>query len=107
MFNINNIEWDIVIVPADSVELRKPDGRYAYGMCDSWSSTIYISDELYGEFFKKVLCHEITHAAMFSYGVDLTHDEEELIADLISTYGAEVIDITNRMFYTIKKRFAA
>ena len=107
MFYINNICWDIAIVPYNSLELRKPDGTFAYGMCDSTTTTIYISDELYGEFFKKVLCHEITHAAMFSYGIDLTYEEEELIADLISTYGAEIINITNRMFGTLKKRLAA
>ena len=107
MFKINNITWEIFTVPYNSPELRKPDGTFAYGMCDKWTTTIYVSDELYGEFFKKVLCHEITHAAMFSYGIDLSYEEEELIADLISSYGAEVIDITNRMFNTIKKRFAA
>jgi len=36
---------------------------------------------------KKVLCHELTHAAMFSYNVELTLDQEELFADLIATYG--------------------
>lgn len=36
---------------------------------------------------KKILCHEITHAAMFSYNVDLSIEQEELVADLIATYG--------------------
>ena len=84
-----------------------PNGGLSYGMCDSYSKTIYLSDELYGEFLRKVLCHEITHAAMFSYDVQLSKDEEELIADIISNFGGEIIDITNRVFFTIKKRFAA
>lgn len=107
MFTINNIDWEIVSVPYNSPVLMTPNGSYAYGMCDSYSATIYISNELYGEFLKKVLCHELTHAAMFSYGVELDHDEEELIADLIASYGEEIVNITNRVFYTIKKRFAA
>lgn len=53
-------------------------------------------------FLKKVLCHEIVHAAMFSYNVDLTLEQEELVADLIATYGEEIIDITNQMFKKIK-----
>jgi hypothetical protein len=35
---------------------------------------------------------------MFSYNVDLSIDQEELIADLISTYGDEIINTTNRIF---------
>ena len=52
--------------------------------------------------FYKVLCHEITHAAMFSYGVKLTVDQEELIADIIATYGKEIIQVTNKVFEKIK-----
>jgi hypothetical protein len=34
-----------------------------------------------------VLSHELTHAAMFSYNIDLSYEQEELFADLIATYG--------------------
>ena len=50
----------------------------------------------------KVLCHEITHAAMFSYNILLTIDQEELLADLVATYGYEIIEITNKVFSKIK-----
>lgn len=36
---------------------------------------------------KKVLSHEITHAAMFSYNISLSMEQEELLADLVATYG--------------------
>jgi hypothetical protein len=48
------------------------------------------------------ICHEITHAAMFSYNVELSPDQEELLADLIATYGDEIIFITNKIFKKIK-----
>lgn len=35
---------------------------------------------------------------MFSYHVDLTYEQEEVIADIIATYGNEIIDITNKVF---------
>ena len=54
------------------------------------------------QLMKKVLCHEITHAAMFSYNIFLTLDQEELLADLIATYGEEIITITNRVFAKLK-----
>ena len=50
----------------------------------------------------KVLCHEITHAAMFSYNVFLTEDQEELLADLLATYGSEIITTTNRVFAKLR-----
>jgi hypothetical protein len=50
---------------------------------------------------KKVLSHEITHAAMFSYNITLSLLQEELLADLIATYGQEIIYITNKIFHRI------
>ena len=52
--------------------------------------------------FKKVLCHEVVHAAMFSYNVMLSIDEEEVIANIIAKYGEEIIKITNSLFKKIK-----
>ena len=53
---------------------------------------------------KKVLCHEVVHAAMFSYNVEISLEEEELLADLFATYGQEIIDITNRIFLRLKEK---
>lgn len=85
MITINNIEWDIQYVPLDSYYLSRTDGSHSVGVCDNNEKIIYICDTLQGDFLKKVMCHEITHAAMFSYNVNLTVDQEELIADLIAT----------------------
>ena len=35
---------------------------------------------------------------MFSYNVNLSLEQEELVADLISTYGEEIVYITNKIF---------
>ena len=40
---------------------------------------------------------------MFSYNVYMTVDQEELVADLIATYGEEIIEVTNRIFSKIAK----
>ena len=53
----------------------------------------------------KVLCHEVAHAAMFSYEVELTLEQEELLADLIATYGEEIVDITDVLFKKLKERY--
>ena len=71
-------------------------------MCDDSLKCIFVATGLSMVLLKKVLCHEIVHAAMFSYNVDLTIEQEELVADLIATYGEEIIEITNQMFKKIK-----
>lgn len=61
-----------------------------------------INENLNSSLMKRVLCHEITHAAMFSYETDLTVEQEELLADLIATYGQEIISKTNDIFQRLK-----
>lgn len=85
--------------------LYRSDGSLALGMCDDNRKTIYINQKIKGKNLKKILCHEITHAAMFSYNVELNHDQEEILADLIATYGAEIVSVTNTIFKKIKEGF--
>ena len=101
MFTINDEEWSILIVPPSHYGLQRHDGTYAIGVCDDNEKTIYISEGLNPKLMKQVLSHEITHAAMFSYNVDLSLENEELLADLIATYGQEIIHITNKIFHRI------
>ena len=98
MFNINNINWKLAFVAPDFPLLRRQNGEFTIGACDNLTRTIYISNILHGNLLKKVLCHQITHAAMFSYNVDLSIEQQELVADLISTYGDQIIYITNKIF---------
>ena len=98
MILINNIYWKVVFVPFNYPLLKKIDGSYTIGACDNLTRTIYINENLTGKLLNKVLCHQITHAAMFSYNVELSIEQEQIIADIISTYGKEIIYITNKVF---------
>lgn len=82
--------------------LMRDNGTFSVGACDSETRAIYINDTLNYNFLKHVLCHEIVHAAIFSYGVILSIAEEEFIAELIATYGEEIIEITNSIFSKLK-----
>ena len=104
MFNINGETWKVLLVSPDHPHLMRSSGLPALGVCNDNTKTIYINDELEPFVRKKVLCHEITHAAMFSYNVDLSIEQEELLADLVATYGQEIVHITNLIFNRIKKR---
>lgn len=89
-------------VPPTDPQLKRNDGGYTIGMCDDNLKCIFVAIGLSTVMLKKVLCHEIVHAAMFSYNVELTLEQEELIADLIATYGEEIFEITNQVFKKIK-----
>lgn len=105
MIKINGERWRTIMVPYDHYMLRKSNGQLAIGVCDDYTKTIYINNTLKGKMLKKVLCHELTHAAMFSYNIELSHDQEELLADIIATYGEEIIAMTNIIFQKLKEGF--
>ena len=98
MFQINGEWWKVVLTSTIHPKLFRSNGS-----CDDESKTIYINENLSSTRMRKVLCHEITHAAMFSYNVELNVQQEELLADLIATYGQEIIDITNKIFTRMKE----
>ena len=103
MFTINGEAWWIVLVAPNDIALLMPDGEFALGACNDATKTIYISNLFHGEEFEKILCHELVHAAMFAYDVELDINEEELIAEIIATFGEEIIDITDIMFERIRR----
>ena len=84
--------------------LYRSDGSLSIGACDNSEKAIYLNEELPLNKLKKVLCHELTHAAIFSYVVDLILQQEELLADLLATYGQEIISTTNKIFSRLVER---
>lgn len=105
MFEINGETWRILLVSSDHPSLVTSSGRVTIGCCDDNDKTIYINYELTSDMIQKVLCHEITHAAMFSYNIELSLEQEELLADLVATYGQEIIFITNKIFHRLKENW--
>ena len=103
MFTINGERWWIVLVEPNDPALVMPNGDFAIGACNDSVKTIFISNLLYGEDFEKVLCHEIVHSAMFAYDVELDIAEEELLAEIIATFGEEIIDLTDIVFERIRR----
>lgn len=71
------------------------------GVCDGDHNRIYIRLDLPKHKLKKVLAHEIVHAAMFSYNIDMSIEQEEVVADLIATFGQEILNYANEVFNQI------
>ncbi len=78
MFLINSVYWKLALVSPDFPLLKRGSGEYSIGACDNLTRTIYINNTLHGGLLKKVLCHEIVHAAMFS---QLSTDITEMVKD--------------------------
>lgn len=101
-FVINGLKWDVIFVNSKSNLLRRSDGSFTFGVTDRTKLLIALSEDLKGKFLLKVITHEICHASMWSYGIDLSVEQEELIADLIATYGSEIITIANKIFERLR-----
>lgn len=103
MININGAEWRVLLVSPFHPQLQRSDGSWSIGACDDMLKAIYVCEDLNLTMMKKVLCHEITHAAMFSYNIEMNLAQEELFADLVATYGQEIVCKTNLFFKRLKE----
>ena len=43
---------------------------------------------------REVICHEIVHAFMYSYDIDLPNDIEEIAAEFFGIYGEDIMNST-------------
>ena len=98
MFEINGETWYVKFVDTYHPILRMGNGDYTIVTSDDNTKTIYLANHLEGNLLRKVLSHEIVHSAMFSYDVYLSYEQEEILADIIATYGREIIVNANEMF---------
>lgn len=105
MFTINGTEWNLKYVDLGSPELTRSDGSRTVGVTMLPERTVCIANNLSPDFEWKVLCHEIVHCAMCSYGIELTIEQEEVIADLIATYGKEIVTTTDKIFSKLHRRW--
>lgn len=103
-FVINNIVWHINYVDTNNPKLIRSDGSRTVGMTDWNTCTIYLANNLRGNFKERVLCHELCHCICFSYNVKMNIKQEELLADWVSLYGREVIDLLDDLLHKSKER---
>lgn len=96
--NINGVEWKLVFVPALSNLLTRSDGSRTVGMTDGNTHAIYISEDISGKFLKKVITHELCHANMISRDIYMSIWDEEILCDVIASYGEDILDLTRDIY---------
>ena len=99
---LNGYLWRIHFINSNSDLLRRSDGTLTVGMCDGNTCDIYLSDKLRGGFLRKVLLHEVCHSAVFSFGIELSIDEEERLCDFVATYCDDIVGTVDNMISVIR-----
>ena len=98
-FYINNIKWKIKFVSINNSVLTRSDGSRTVGMTDWNTCTVYLANNLTGKFLERVLCHELCHCICFSYNIKMDIDQEEFLANWVSLYGRDVIELLDDLLY--------
>ena len=98
-FFINGIRWRIQYVSTNSSKLTRSDGSRTVGMTDWNTCTVYLASNLRGDYLDRVLCHELCHCICFSYGIKMNIKQEEFLANWVSIYGREVIELLDDLLY--------
>lgn len=101
---INGVHWRVRLVSPAHPLLLTPWMTHAYGVCDKVMQVICIDKTLPPQLLKEVLCHELVHAFMYSYAIDLSYDEEEMVAELMAEYGEDILQKTNAIYNGIKMK---
>lgn len=106
MFEINGRQWDIIFVNPRSEKLRRSDGSLTVGVTDGNDNCVYISNMIFGNFLRKVICHELCHCFMMSYNIHIPIKKEEFLADWISVYGTELIYLLDSLMPVLQYKSA-
>lgn len=97
---INNLIWEIAVVPSTNPELIV-NGVACVGTTWVMQQKIYLSEELNELTARSVIAHELTHAFLYSTQIQVkdekTYTEEE-VCELISKWGDAILSLTDEIY---------
>lgn len=103
LFSMNGLTWSVEFVNENDMRLVDRTHKLTVATTDPVSKTVFISDQIYGNFFIKVLIHELSHCAMVSFNMlDEIHrmvkpeywiEAEEWICNFMADYGFKIFSI--------------
>lgn len=99
--------WHVIFISPNDVNLIDRTGRYTVATTDPVTQTVYLSEELSGDFLVRVLIHELGHCALLSFNLlDEIHkvvlpmywiEAEEWICNLLADYGRVIFSTSYRL----------
>lgn len=103
MFEINGIVWSIRFIDFNSPILYDYMNHVqSIATTDARMRTIFISNRIHGNLLYKVIKHELYHCYEFSkVAYDLPTYEEEWVAEFISNYGDDIINLAKKIYFKI------
>lgn len=100
---MNGYSWKIRFVLHDSPMLVDRTGTLTVATTDPRTLTLYLSEELSGDFLMTVLIHELGHCALYSFGFlrrikrmvlpEYRIEMEEFICNFLADYGFRIFKI--------------
>ena len=94
---IHDLKWDICFVDQNDPRMQGSDGEY-FGLTVYAQCLILIRMDLPDPLMKRTLRHELTHAVLFSYGLDGDSMKEEDICCFAEAYMAEIVRMADSLF---------
>lgn len=102
-FVMNGYLWHIEFVdPFDPMLVDRTD-KLRVATTDPQSYTIYLSEDLEGDFLNRVLVHELGHCALFSFNLlptihrmvkrEYWIEAEEWVCNFIADYGLKIFSV--------------
>lgn len=101
-FVMNGLTWHVRFTRPDNPILIDRTSNWTVAVTDPKTMTIYLANNLYGDFLTRVALHELSHAVMYSYGyIDDIHrmckkrywiEMEEFIANIIADRAHEIFE---------------
>lgn len=99
---MNGILWRVCYVSPDSLYLIDRTNTPRVATTDPHTFSIYLSNDLFGDFLRTVLVHELGHCTMMSYGLlpaihsfvspDQWIEAEEWVCNFIADYGRRIFE---------------
>lgn len=104
---MNGYIWRVQTVPPNSRILLDRSGKFRLATTDITNRRVYLANTLHGDFKRRVLSHELTHCAIFSYGLindirqmlkpRLLIEGEEWMCNLVADYAESILNETYRL----------
>ena len=96
--NINGIRW-IVRGCEKNAKVLQEDGDDVLGITCFAQSEIWIRvEDVSPDMIKRTIRHELTHAWLFSVGIDTDDMDEEDICNFVESFGEQIVNTTKDVF---------
>lgn len=91
---INGLKWKVHFVKGSSPKLADENNNTSFlGVAYCKECEIYIDKSLSKPLRKQTVTHELVHALLFSYGIDIEGATEENVCDFIGAHLDELVKL--------------